>query len=87
MSPNNEPLPLIAGHVYEAKTPRLAASGFINDRQIVWVGIEEVQYDGPTVRLGSRYPRVTHEQFREWAGRDITDEMPEEDWRGPELLR
>lgn len=76
-------LELIAGHIYEAKRP--AAIGIINplinDRQIVWVGLLEVQYDSPSVAMGRRFPRVTHEAFRKWAKRDITAEMPEGEWR------
>ncbi len=78
-----EPLPLIVGHTYEAK--RKAQAGVIdplwNDRMIVWIGVAEVQYDSPTVAIGRRLPKVSHEQFRRWAARDITSEMPNGEWR------
>ena len=81
-------LELVAGHVYEGKRP--AAIGFpplVNDRQIIWVGIAELQYDSPAVGFGRNYPRVTHEAFRRWASRDITDQMPAHSWRSPNAAK
>ena len=74
---------LIVGHVYEAKRPKSVGmfEPLINDRQIKWIGFEEVQYDSPTVGLGRRYPRVSKEAFLKWAARDITKEMPPDEWR------
>jgi len=76
-------LELIAGHTYEAKKP--AAVGVfdlrVNDRQIAWVGPTEVQYDSPTVKMGRKLPFVTHEAFRKWAGRDVTSEGTDGEWR------
>lgn len=80
---NVDALTLIVGHVYEAK--RQTAIGLfprlVNDRQIVWVGLMEVQYDSPTVAHGRKYPKVSHEAFRRWAARDVTDLMPKGEWR------
>lgn len=79
-----ELMPLIVGHTYVAKRP--ARVGTIddplwNDRQIVWVGMCEVQYDSPSVAFGRRLPKVSHDQFRRWAACDITSEMPQGEWR------
>lgn len=86
MSASNEaePLPLIVGHAYEAKRPARVGNIFDplwNDRQIVWTNGEYVQYDSPSVANGRRLPKVTHEQFRRWAARDITAQMPKGEWR------
>ena len=75
---------LKVGRVYCAKRPRPIMLGFdrlYNDRQIRWMGAFEMQYDGPTVKNGSRYPRITIEKFLKWADRDVTDECPPGDWR------
>lgn len=68
-------LPLVAGHTYRAKRPA-NARGFFNDRTIVYIGLYAVQYDGPAVAIGRHLPKVTYEQFRAWADRDVTDELP-----------
>ena len=77
------PIGLIDGHVYEAKRPKSVGmfEPLINDRQIKWIGFEEVQYDSPTVGFGRSYPRVSKEAFLKWAARDITKEMPPGEWR------
>lgn len=76
-------LHLVVGHVYEAKRPTVVGlfDRFINDRQILWVGLTEVQYDGPTVGFGRHYPKVSHEAFRNWAARDVTHLVPAHEWR------
>ena len=84
---NTSALPLIKGRVYEAKRP-LNVGGYVSDREIVWISADEVQYDSPSVPNGRRLPRVSHAEFRNWAARDITDEMPEGgDWRRSAVLR
>jgi len=74
---------LIIGHCYSAKKPKLI--GFFprlyNDRQIVWLGIDQVQYDSPTVKMGRKLPIVTIEKFLKWADKDITDTIPKGAWR------
>lgn len=84
---NTTGLKLAVGRVYQAK--KVAGVGlfpcFYNDRQIVWLGLDQVQYDSPTVKRGRKYPRVTVEQFLKWADKDVTDLMPPNDWR--ELCR
>ena len=76
-------LELIVGHVYEAKRPRRVGlfASLMNDRQIKFIGFDYVQYDSPTVDFGRNYPKVSKEAFLEWAGRDITKEMPPGQWR------
>lgn len=73
-------LELRVGRTYRAKKPARAGWGKVNDRQIIWIGAYELQYDGPAVANGSHYPRVSIEKFREWADRDVTDELPAGDW-------
>ncbi|WP_315090329.1 hypothetical protein [Aggregatibacter segnis] len=78
---------LKVGHVYSAK--RQTTTGFfryINDRQILFIGYElidggYVQYDSPSVKNGSHYPKVSIEKFLKWAKEDVTDLMPKDDWR------
>lgn len=69
------------GRVYRGKKPSIAGGMFVNDRAVIWVGsIDGVQYDSPSVAGGRRYPKVTTEQFRKWAARDVTDELPKGYW-------
>ena len=77
------PIELIVGHVYEAKRPKSVGvfGPLMNDRQIKWIGFNEVQYDSPTVGMGRSYTRVSKEAFLKWAARDITKKMPPGKWR------
>lgn len=72
-------------HIYEAKRPRAVGSAIsprVNDRMVLYISpLGAVQYDGPTVKIGQRMPMVSMKKFLKWAGRDITDHMPEDDWR------
>lgn len=73
-------LELKIGRTYRAKKPAKAGdwrNPSINDRTIKWIGFEEIQYDGPSVKIGARYPKVSIEKFLSWADRDVTDELPE----------
>lgn len=65
------------GHTYRAKRPR-ESEGLVADRTVLWMDSfgTTVQYDGPSVKRGRQYPRVTREQFEAWADRDVTDELP-----------
>lgn len=68
-------LELTVGRTYRAKKP--ARSGqLINDRTVKWIGLEEVQYDGPAVAFGRHFPKVSIQAFLKWADRDVTDELP-----------
>lgn len=72
-------LELKVGRTYRAKKPTKAGdwrAPQINDRTITWMGFEELQYDGPSVGIGKRYPKVTHEKFLAWAAKDVTEELP-----------
>lgn len=78
---------LKVGHVYSAK--RKSTTGFmryLNDRQILFIGHHffdgsYVQYDSPTVKNGSHYPKVPIDKFLSWAKKDVTHLMPEDNWR------
>lgn len=73
-------LELKVGRCYRAKKPAQAGWGKVNDRQIRYIGAYELQYDGPAVKDGAHYPRISIEKFREWADRDVTDELPDGEW-------
>lgn len=72
-------LPILKGRVYRAKKPA-NAEGFFNDRLVLWTNGVVVQYDGPAVGFGRRFPKVTVERFAAWAARDVTDELPKDEW-------
>ncbi|MEH3398773.1 hypothetical protein ELP90_10420 [Enterobacter hormaechei subsp. xiangfangensis] len=72
-------LEIKVGRTYRAKRPRGTGTIFqplVNDRTVIWIGMNELQYDGPAVKNGSHYPRISLEKFRAWAERDVTDELP-----------
>lgn len=71
---------LIVGHAYRAKKPG-NAGGYVNDRQLTWIGDVEVQYDSPAVKHGMKYKRMPKQAFLEWAGQDITGTLPDGDWQ------
>lgn len=68
------------GRVYRAKRPT-NCGGYYNDRQVLFVGINTVQYDGPAVGVGRHYPTIPMEKFQAWAGEDVTDKLPAGDWQ------
>lgn len=65
------------GRTYRAKKPR-ESTGLVADRTVVWMDSfgTTIQYDGPSVKMGRHYPKVTRAQFEAWAERDVTDELP-----------
>lgn len=67
---------LVKGRTYRAKKPR-PVDGLVNDRTIIYVGWDIVQYDGPAVGFGRHYPKMKKEDFVNWAERDVTDELPD----------
>lgn len=74
--------PFRVGRVFAAKKPkRVWPAGLWNDRQILWVGIDQIQYDSPSVAFGRRHPIISRQQFEKWAGQDVTDQMPKNEWR------
>lgn len=76
------PADLQQGHVYRAKKPRKV--GLFNpvwdDRQILWMGGEHLQYDSPMIKDGHHYRKVLITAFLKWAGEDVTNQMPKGDW-------
>lgn len=67
------------GRTYRAKKPRRAGGSFgplVNDRTVIFSNGIVVQYNGPSVATGRKYPVVRVENFIEWAARDVTDELP-----------
>jgi len=76
---------LKVGNTYRAKKPAPAGSMFkpvYNDRQILWISMDKsiVQYDGPAVPFGRRFPKISIEKFLRWAGEDVTAEQDSCDW-------
>lgn len=62
------------GHHYRAK--HVQRVGFLkepNDRTVVWIGINAVQYDGPSVAIGKKLPTVTMDEFIKWASHEVFD--------------
>ncbi|MFA5458353.1 MAG: hypothetical protein WC261_12065 [Synergistaceae bacterium] len=76
---------LIVGHTYSAKKRKLVwYLGFdplVNDRQILHISSTMVQYDSPTVKIGRLRPHIPIHTFLKWAKEDVTDEMPNGEWR------
>ena len=74
---------LIRNHFYSAKRRQyIGLCDMLNDRQILHIGLDSVQYDSPTVRDGRHFPTVTKERFLRWAMDDVTDKMPKDGgWR------
>ena len=68
-------LKLAVGRTYRAKKPR-NCGGLVNDRTILHIGSCSVQYDGPSVARGRKYPTVDREVFLAWADYDCSDELP-----------
>ena len=70
------------GHVYRAKKPKGIGMflPYFDDRQVVYVSSDRVQYDSPTVRDGRRYPTIDRDKFEKWAGSDVTEGYPAGDW-------
>lgn len=74
-----ESIAILLNRTYRAKRPS-NADGFVNDRVVRWIGDTEIQYDGPAVGFGAKYPRITKAAFAKWADRDVTDELPGGEW-------
>ena len=76
-------LDLIPWATYRAKRPQRFMSVTLrecfNDRRIIYLDRvrNEVQYDGPAVRMGRRYPKVSIEKFQAWASHRVDPETGE----------
>lgn len=64
---------LAVGKTYRAKRYR-DTLGFNNNRTILWIGENTLQYDSHTVKHGRHYPKVTIEQFLRWAKCEVIEE-------------
>jgi hypothetical protein len=72
---------LSEGQVWRAKKPA-NSGGLVNDRVILRINfLGDVQYDGPAVARGRHYPIVSRVTFEKWCGRDVTKELPKDDWQ------
>lgn len=62
------------GKTYRGKHPkRVGFDGCFNDRTVIWLSPlrTRVQYDGPAVADGRRYPMVTMHKFLQWASHEV----------------
>lgn len=71
---------IVVGRVYRAKKPR-NHFGLYDDRRVLYVSEERVQYNSPTVPFGSKYRWASLEKFKKWAGEDVTDTLPDGEWQ------
>lgn len=72
-------LELVRGRSYRAKKPA-NSGGLVNDRVILYIDDRVVQYDGPAVGFGRNYPKVARDKFEAWAGSDVTESLPNDEW-------
>lgn len=75
-----ETLQLRVNRTYRAKKPAQAGSWLrpeVNDRTILYISVGTLQYDGPSVKPGAKYPTVSIEAFLKWAASDVTDQLPD----------
>jgi len=79
---NNDRLELKVGRVYRGKRPRGIGlfPPLCDDRQIIHIGLDTIQYDSPSVSGGRHYPKVSRERFEKWASHDVTDQLPKGEW-------
>ena len=75
---------LVVGRAYRAKNPAMANGFLVNDRVITWISSdgEQVQYDGPSVAMGRRFPIVSRGAFEKWASHDLTDALAIDEFMG-----
>ena len=73
---------LRVGRTYRAKNPKSVGIFFplFDDRQIVWIGSTNLQYDSPGVKIGRKLPFIEIDKFLKWADRDVTEELPRGEW-------
>jgi hypothetical protein len=73
---------LKVGRVYRGKKPMLIGvfETLVNDRQIKWIGVNQLQYDSPSVAIGRRLPKIDIELFLKWVDRDVTDQLTDGEW-------
>ena len=78
-----DPATLEVGKTYRARRPRRISNhlhpnyGKYPDRTLVYVGYCTVTYDGPAVKIGSHYPKMTKAEFLLWAGSEVTGDEDE----------
>src|SRR5580693_8553170 len=73
---------LKVGRVYRAKKPKFYGllPRLRGDRQIIYLGGDQVQYNEPELKVGRHYTRTTVEKFLQWAAEDVTDQLPKGEW-------
>lgn len=74
---------LKVGRCYRAKKPQLVGNIFdplVNDRLIVYIGSEKLQYDSPSVKIGRNLPFIDIDLFLAWVGSDVTDLLKDGEW-------
>lgn len=80
---------LNVGRIYRGKRPKpIAISDSVDsdrrplfdDRLVVWISGDKVQYDSPSLKLWQGMPTVSLQRFVKWADRDVTEEHPPGEW-------
>ena len=69
---------LKVGAIYRANRPSKLWNGVglaYNDREIIHMDGVSIQYDGPAVRLGQRYPKISIERFLKWAAHEVAPDQ------------
>lgn len=62
------------GATYRAKKPIKNGWGEYNDRTIIYLSANQVQYDGVAVKIGQTRPVISMDKFLSWAGHEIADD-------------
>lgn len=69
---------LIEGNLYQAKKRTLLqlTSGEVvyNDRRIVYMDVQNIQYDSPSIKTGKIRPIIPIMEFLNWVKADVTNE-------------
>jgi len=70
-----QPEEIQKNRVYRGKKPCQAGAGYVNDRQVIWIGNNQVQYDSPSIATGNKFRSMSLDDFARWAHKDVTDEL------------
>lgn len=62
---------LVVGKTYRGKRYLENFLGKNNNRRILWMGSNEVQYDADNIKDGRHYPTVSIEKFLKWAKEEV----------------
>jgi hypothetical protein len=66
---------LLVGHTYRSNRPRYNIFNEPDDRYVLWIGGDNIQYDSVSVAMGRHLPVVKIHQFLRWAASDVTKQI------------